>query len=42
MFDRFDVPYQPAFVIVKTDGSTESVAGTVEPELLAQIISEAG
>lgn len=42
VYDRFGVPYQPAFVIVRTDGSTESIAGAVDDELLAQIISEAG
>ncbi len=42
VFDRFGVAYQPALVIVKTDGSTELVAGAVEPDLLAQIIGEAG
>ena len=42
VYDRFGVPYQPALVVVKTDGSTESIAGDVDPELLAQIISEAG
>jgi peroxiredoxin len=42
VFDRFGVPYQPALVVVKTDGSTESVAGAVDAELLTQIISEAG
>ena len=41
VFDRFGVSYQPALVIVKTDGSTELVAGEVEPELLAQIIDGA-
>jgi peroxiredoxin len=41
VFNRFGVAYQPALVIVKTDGSTELVAGEVRPELLAQIISEA-
>ena len=41
VFDRFGVSYQPALVIVRTDGSTELVAGAVEPELLAQIIDEA-
>ncbi len=42
VFDRFGVAYQPALVVVNTDGSAELVAGAVEPELLAQIISEAG
>ena len=41
VFDRFGVSYQPAFVIVNTDGSTELVAGAVDAELLDQIISEA-
>jgi peroxiredoxin len=41
VFDRFGVSYQPALVIVGTDGSTELVAGAVDDELLAQIISEA-
>jgi len=42
VYNRFGVAYQPALVVVKTDGSIESVAGAVEPDLLAQIISEAG
>jgi peroxiredoxin len=41
VFDRFDVAFQPAFAIVKTDGSIESVAGVVADSLLDQIISEA-
>jgi peroxiredoxin len=40
VFDRFGVAYQPALVIVNTDGSTELVAGAVGDELLSQIISE--
>ena len=40
VFDRFDVAFQPALVIVKTDGSMERVAGAVEESLLEQIISE--
>ncbi len=40
VFDRFGVPYQPAFAIVASDGSVELISGAVEPELLAQIISE--
>jgi peroxiredoxin len=41
IFSRFDVAYQPAMVIVKTDGSIESIAGAVNGDLLDQIISEA-
>jgi hypothetical protein len=40
VFDRFEVAYQPALVIVNTDGSTELVAGAVDEQLLEQIISE--
>lgn len=41
MFDRFGVSYQPAMVVVNTDGSTELVVGQVDEELLAQILTEA-
>lgn len=40
VFNRFGISYQPAFVIVGTDGSTETVAGAVDDSLLEQIISE--
>ncbi len=41
VFNRFGIAYQPALVIVNTDGSTETVAGAVDESLLRQIISEA-
>ena len=41
IYSRFDVVYQPAMAIVKTDGSVETIAGAVDGELLNQIISEA-
>ena len=41
VFNRFGISYQPAIVIVNTDGSTESIAGAVDETLLEQIISEA-
>lgn len=41
VFDRFGVAYQPAMVIVNTDGTTEMAAGAVDESLLRQIISEA-
>jgi hypothetical protein len=41
VFDRFGVSYQPALVVVNTDGSTELLAGAVDPGLLDQVISEA-
>ncbi|NKB40204.1 MAG: hypothetical protein GKR86_03965 [Ilumatobacter sp.] len=40
VFSRFDVAFQPALVIVKTDGGTETVAGAVDESLLDQIIFE--
>jgi peroxiredoxin len=42
VYNRFGVAYQPALVVVKTDGSIESVAGSIEPDLLEQIVTEAG
>jgi peroxiredoxin len=41
VFNRFGVSYQPAIVIVNTDGSTELLAGSVDEELLDQVITEA-
>lgn len=41
VFDRFGIAFQPALVLVNTDGSTELVAGAVDEGLLEQIISEA-
>ncbi len=41
VFRRFDVAFQPAMVIVKADGSIETVAGAVDDSLLNQILSEA-
>ena len=40
VFDRFGVAFQPVLVIVKTDGSTERVAGAIDETLLEQIVSE--
>jgi len=40
VFQRFDVAFQPAFVIVKADGTTETLAGAADEALLTQIVSE--
>ncbi|MGB3737027.1 MAG: redoxin domain-containing protein [Ilumatobacter sp.] len=40
VFSRFDIAFQPAFVIVKTDGGIETLAGAPDDALLAQIIAE--
>jgi hypothetical protein len=41
VFDRFQVAYQPALVIVNSDGSTELIPGAVDEALLQQIVAEA-
>jgi peroxiredoxin len=41
VFARFDVAFQPAMVIVKADGSIETIAGAISGPLLDQIITEA-
>lgn len=41
IYDRFGITYQPALVVVNTDGSTETVAGSVDEQLLDQIVGEA-
>lgn len=40
VFRRFDIAFQPAFVIVGADGSIETLAGAPDASLLTQIISE--
>lgn len=40
VYNRFGIAYQPAVVIVNTDGSTETIAGAVDQSLLEQIVSE--
>jgi hypothetical protein len=40
VFNRFGISYQPALVVVGVDGSTETVAGAVDDDLLRQIIAE--
>lgn len=42
VFDRFGISYQPALVVVGTDGSTETVAGAIDEDLLRQIVTEIG
>jgi peroxiredoxin len=40
VFARFEIASQPALVVVKADGTLESVAGAVDETLLDQILSE--
>ena len=42
VFDRFEIPYQPAMAVVRADGSVETVSGAVDEALLDQIVAEAG
>jgi len=38
---RFGIAYQPAVVVVQTDGTSEIIGGEVDDNLLNRIISEA-
>jgi len=38
---RFGIGYQPAVVVVQTDGTSEIIGGAVNDNLLNQIISDA-
>ena len=40
LFDRFDVPYQPAWVFVSADGTPERVLGSMEREELADTLTQ--
>ena len=40
VFSRFGVASQPAFVIVRPDGTTEQMFGAIDESLLDQILSE--
>ncbi len=37
VFARFGVPSQPAFVVVRPDGSVEQYLGAIEPEELTEL-----
>lgn len=38
----FDVPAQPALVVVAPDGSVQRVLGAVEPDELDRLLTDAG
>ena len=38
VFARFGVPSQPALVVVQPDGSTEQVLGSVDREVLEDVL----
>ena len=41
MFARFEVPAQPALVVVAADGTMQQVIGAVDEGLLDQILTDA-
>lgn len=41
VFARFDVPYQPAMVVVGADGETRQVLGSIDEALLDSILTDA-
>lgn len=40
VFARFGIVYQPGMAIVGTDGGVETIVGSVDEQLLEQIIAE--
>lgn len=40
MFGRFDVPAQPALVIVDTDGTVQQFLGAVESDTLDGLLTD--
>ncbi len=40
VFDRFEVPYQPALVTIGTDGSVQRVDGAVDEASLDRLLGE--
>lgn len=41
IYDRFGVPYQPAFALVGIDGSVETLIGAADEAILDMLISGA-
>jgi peroxiredoxin len=41
VFARFEIPGQPAFVIVGTDGSVQQLIGAVDEDLLTELLTDA-
>jgi len=41
VFARFEIPAQPAFALIKADGTVEQVFGAVDSGLLDSLISAA-
>lgn len=41
VFDRFGIPYQPAFALVHTDGRIDSLLGSADADVIDMIIGQA-
>ena len=41
IYDRFEIPYQPAVVVVRPDGEVETLYGAADEAVLDQLIADA-
>jgi peroxiredoxin len=41
VYDRFEIPLQPAVVVVRPDGQVETLFGAVDEALLDQLVGDA-
>lgn len=41
IYDRFEIPAQPAFVLIEPDGTVQQLFGAVDGDLLDGLISDA-
>jgi hypothetical protein len=41
IFDRFEIPYQPAFAIVRPDGQVETLLGSAGDDIIDMIVRDA-
>ena len=41
VYARFEIPVQPAFVLIEADGTVQQIQGAVDGELLDSLISDA-
>ena len=41
VYDRFQIPYQPAFAVVRPDGQVETLLGSAGDDVIDMIIRDA-
>jgi peroxiredoxin len=41
VYERFEIPYQPAVVVVRPDGEVETLYGAADEAVLDQLIGDA-